>query len=385
MLHLPPLSLYIHIPWCVRKCPYCDFNSHTAEKIHEQAYVEQLLRDLDNDLQWVQGRVLSSIFFGGGTPSLFSAQAIGDILTGVQQRILFADNIEITLEANPGTAEIEKFFGFRAAGVNRLSIGVQSFAEKHLHALGRIHNGDEARQAVAMAKDAGFKRINIDLMHGLPEQTVDDALQDLQTAIALGVSHLSWYQLTIEPNTVFYRQPPVLPVDDVLWDIQQAGLALLQQHSFEQYEVSAFARAADGVDARCQHNLNYWHFGDYLGIGAGAHGKITVLGDGTIFRYQKTRLPKHYLQYDFLQIKPERNAIAEQDLPFEFMLNALRLYDGVPTNVFAQRTGLPLATIEKTWQRLQQEGLMVADNHHLSATEKGYLFLNDVLTAFMPD
>jgi oxygen-independent coproporphyrinogen-3 oxidase len=385
MLHLPPLSLYIHIPWCVRKCPYCDFNSHTAEKIPEQAYVEQLLRDLDNDLQWVQGRTLSSIFFGGGTPSLFSAQAIGDILTGVQQRIPFADNIEITLEANPGTAEIEKFFGFRTVGVNRLSIGVQSFAEKHLHALGRIHNGDEARRAVAMAKNAGFKRINIDLMHGLPEQTVDDALQDLQTAIALGVSHLSWYQLTIEPNTVFYRQPPVLPVDDVLWDIQQAGLVLLQQHGFEQYEVSAFARAADGVDARCQHNLNYWHFGDYLGIGAGAHGKITVLGDGTIFRYQKTRLPKHYLQCDFLQIQPERNAIAEQDLPFEFMLNALRLYDGVPTNVFVQRTGLSLETIEKTWQRLQQEGLMVADKCHLSATEKGYLFLNDVLTAFMPD
>lgn len=384
MLVLPPLSLYIHIPWCVRKCPYCDFNSHTEENFQEAAYVQQLLADLEHDLPFVQGRALRSIFFGGGTPSIFSAQAIAAILQGVQQRIRFAEGIEITLEANPGTAEAEKFVGFRAAGVNRLSIGVQSFSENHLQSLGRIHNGAEAARAVAMAKAAGFARINIDLMHGLPKQTVDEALADLRQAMDLGVSHLSWYQLTIEPNTVFYRQPPTLPVDEVLWDIQQAGLALLQNHGFQQYEVSAFARAVKDELQVCRHNINYWQFGDYLGIGAGAHGKITLPAENKIVRYNKTRIPKHYLQHSVSNLA-EQQVLTENDLPFEFMLNALRLREGVPSALFAERTGLPLATIDAVCKTLRDQGLLEKNENRLVATEKGFLFLNDVLTAFMPD
>jgi len=381
---LPPLSLYIHIPWCVRKCPYCDFNSHTEESFQEAAYVQQLLADLEQDLTFVQGRELRSIFFGGGTPSIFSAQAIAAILQGVQQHIPFAEDMEITLEANPGTAEAEKFAGFRAAGVNRLSIGVQSFSAQHLQALGRIHDGNEAMRAVVMAKAAGFSRINIDLMHGLPKQTVDEALADLQCAIDLGVTHISWYQLTIEPNTVFYRQPPTLPVDEVLWDIQQAGLALLQNNGFQQYEVSAFAREVNGESQACRHNMNYWQFGDYLGIGAGAHGKITLRAENKIVRYHKTRIPKHYLQHQ-AAVLAEQNAIAEKDVAFEFMLNALRLRDGVPAPLFTERTGLPLAAIDAVWNALCDQGLLAPDKHRLVASEKGFLFLNDVLTAFMPD
>jgi len=384
MLLLPPLSLYIHIPWCVRKCPYCDFNSHTEDGFQDAAYVQQLLADLEHDLPFVQDRELRSIFFGGGTPSIFSAQAIAAILQGVQQRITFAEDIEITLEANPGTAEAEKFVGFRAAGVNRLSIGVQSFSENHLQALGRIHNGTEAARAVAMAKAAGFSRINIDLMHGLPKQTVDEALTDLQCAIDLGVTHISWYQLTIEPNTVFYRQPPTLPVDEVLWDIQQAGLTLLQNHGFQQYEVSAFARAVNDELQACRHNLNYWRFGDYLGIGAGAHGKITLPAENKIVRYNKTRIPKHYLQHHAAALAEQQTLLAN-DLPFEFMLNALRLREGVPAALFAERTGLPLAAIDAVWKKMRAQDLMVQDESRLAVTEKGFLFLNDVLTAFMPD
>ncbi len=386
MLQLPPLSLYIHIPWCVRKCPYCDFNSHTDADIPESAYVVRLLQDLDADLQWVQGRSLRSIFFGGGTPSIFSSASIGAILDGVRARIPFAENIEITLEANPGTAEAEKFSGFFAAGVNRLSLGVQSFNNKHLQALGRIHDGDAAARAVAMAQHAGFQRINIDLMHGLPAQTVDEALADLQHAIALGVSHISWYQLTIEPNTVFYRQPPLLPVDDMLWDIQQAGMGLLQQHDFFQYEVSAFARTVDAVEQQCVHNRNYWEFGDYLGIGAGAHGKITVANEQRIFRYHKTRLPRHYLdQTASSAVKIETQDIARADLAFDFMLNALRLVEGVPVALFTERTGMSVDVIQATWKSLREKGLMLDDVYRLSATDKGFLFLNDVLTAFMSD
>ena len=346
--------------------------------------MQQLLADLEHDLPFVQGRALRSIFFGGGTPSIFSAQAIAAILQGVQQRIPFAEDIEITLEANPGTAEAEKFVGFRTAGVNRLTIGVQSFSENHLRALGRIHNGAEAARAVAMAKAAGFARINIDLMHGLPKQTVDEALADLQCAIDLGVTHISWYQLTIEPNTVFYRQPPPLPVDEVLWDIQQAGLALLQNHGFQQYEVSAFAREVNDELHACRHNLNYWQFGDYLGIGAGAHGKITLPEENKIVRYHKTRIPKHYLQHHAAALA-EQQTLLEKDLPFEFMLNALRLREGVPAALFAERTGLPLAAIDAQWQKLCDQGLLEKNENRLVATEKGFLFLNDVLTAFMPD
>lgn len=385
MLALPPLSLYIHIPWCVRKCPYCDFNSHTADAIPEAIYVEKLLQDLQQDLSYVQGRKLHSIFFGGGTPSIFFTAVIKNILDGVQEKIPFSSDIEITLEANPGTVEMEKFAGFHAAGVNRLSIGVQSFSSVQLQKLGRIHDADEAQRAVAMARSAGFERINIDLMHGLPNQTVDDALADLQQAIDLGVSHISWYQLTIEPNTVFYRQPPLLPVDEVLWDIQQAGLALLQQHGFVQYEVSAFARDANGKNQQCRHNLNYWQFGDYLGIGAGAHGKITLPAENCILRYNKTRMPKHYLANAIADCVAEQHDITAKDLPFEFMLNALRLREGVPATLFAERTGLSLTAIEAVRKKLCSQGLLVDDKNRLAATEKGFLFLNDVLTAFMPD
>jgi putative oxygen-independent coproporphyrinogen III oxidase len=394
MLTLPPLSLYIHIPWCVRKCPYCDFNSHESNShedalIQEKEYVAQLLRDLEHDLGFVQGRALQSIFFGGGTPSLFSGDSIKKIIVGVQEKIRFADDIEITLEANPGTAEAEKFCEFRAAGVNRLSIGVQSFQLHHLQALGRIHDGAQAAQAVAMAQAAGFERINIDLMHGLPGQTVTEALDDLQQALDLGVAHLSWYQLTIEPNTVFYRQPPALPVDEMLWDIQQAGLALLQQQGFRQYEVSAFARDLNGKDQRCRHNLNYWQFGDYLGIGAGAHGKITLASEDRIVRYSKTRLPRDYLKRDCLQ--REGHCLAEQhdlsaaDLPFEFMMNALRLAEGVSRTLFAERIGLSFTAIEPCWRDLQDRGMVVADEARLATTPHGFLFLNDVLAAFIQD
>jgi putative oxygen-independent coproporphyrinogen III oxidase len=384
MLTLPPLSLYIHIPWCVRKCPYCDFNSHEDSSIPEEAYIDKLLRDLQQDLPYVQGRALQSIFFGGGTPSLFSGRTIKDILDGVQGRIPFADDIEITLEANPGTAEAEKFRDFCAAGVNRLSIGVQSFQTKHLQALGRIHDSAQAVQAVAMAQAAGFGRINIDLMHGLPDQTLDEALADLQRALDLGVSHLSWYQLTIEPNTAFYSKPPVLPVDDILWDIQQAGLALLQRHGFRQYEVSAFARDVSGKDQQCRHNLNYWQFGDYLGIGAGAHGKITLPQENRILRYSKTRLPRHYLERTDSCVA-EQHDVQGADLPFEFMMNALRLADGVPATLFAERTGLALDRINPQWQGLCRQGLVADDPARLLTSQQGYLFLNDVLTAFMAD
>ena len=281
---LPPLALYIHIPWCVRKCPYCDFNSHAASPtLPEEEYVDALLADLDQDLHAVHGRELSSIFFGGGTPSLFSAQALGRLLKGVEQRIRFAPDIEITLEANPGTFEQEKFTAYRALGINRLSIGIQSFQEQKLKALGRIHNGDEAIRAAGMARQAGFDNFNLDLMHGLPDQSLDDALGDLRQAIAMKPTHLSWYQLTLEPNTVFWNQPPVLPEDDTLWDIQEAGQALLAEHGYAQYEVSAYAQP--GRAAR--HNLNYWSFGDFIGIGAGAHGKLSH-PDGRILRTWKT-------------------------------------------------------------------------------------------------
>ncbi|MFZ2320426.1 MAG: radical SAM family heme chaperone HemW, partial [Pseudomonas sp.] len=288
---LPPLALYIHIPWCVRKCPYCDFNSHAAgPTLPEQEYVDALLADLDADLGRVHGRQLSSIFFGGGTPSLFSAAALGRLLAGVEQRIGFAADIEITLEANPGTFEQAKFQAYRQLGINRLSIGVQSFQADKLKALGRIHDGDEAIRAADMARAAGFDNFNLDLMHGLPDQSIEDALSDLRIAIAQQPTHLSWYQLTMEPNTVFWSQPPTLPEDDTLWDIQEAGQQLLAEHGYLQYEVSAYARAG----RQAQHNLNYWSFGDFIGIGAGAHGKLSS-PSGQIVRTWKTRLPKDYL------------------------------------------------------------------------------------------
>ena len=375
---LPPLALYIHIPWCVRKCPYCDFNSHAAgPTLPEEAYVDALLADLDTDLQHVHDRPLTSIFFGGGTPSLFSDRALGRLLEGVERRVAFAPDIEITLEANPGTFEQAKFKGYRGLGINRLSIGVQSFQQDKLKALGRIHSGDEAIRSADMARAAGFDNFNLDLMHGLPEQSIEDALFDLRTAIAQGPTHLSWYQLTMEPNTVFWSQPPTLPEDDLLWDIQEAGQALLATEGYAQYEVSAYAQP--GKQAR--HNLNYWTFGDFLGVGAGAHAKLSTPA-GRIQRTWKTRLPKDYLDPAKAFQAGER-LLAADELPFEFLMNVLRLTEGAPAELFSQRTGLPLQQLEQARREAERQGLLQADPARLVATTKGQLFLNDLLQQFL--
>ena len=374
---LPPLSLYIHIPWCVRKCPYCDFNSHEVKgDIPEAAYIEALLHDLRGEVAAAQGRSISTIFIGGGTPSLFTPEAIDHILTGADAIIPFKRDIEITMEANPGTFEQARFAGFRQAGVNRLSVGVQSFNTHHLTALGRIHNGDEARTAISAAKDMGFDRLNIDLMHGLPEQTTEQALHDLETAIALQPDHLSWYQLTIEPNTEFHARPPVVPEDEQLWDIQHEGQTYLANQGFSQYEVSAYAKQ---ISSRAEHNLNYWQFGDYIGIGAGAHGKVTYPQQDKILRRWKQRSPKAYLN----AITPlgGESEIAHRDRPFEFMMNALRLIDGVDESLYASRALQPLDQIRATLAALRQQGLL--ETGRLQTTGKGQLFLNDVLEAFL--
>lgn len=375
---LPPLCLYIHVPWCVRKCPYCDFNSHTqAGELPEADYLRALLADLDEDMHAVHGRALQSIFFGGGTPSLLAPQTIGAILDGVNARIPFAPDIEITLEANPGTTEQQRFDGFRAAGVNRLSLGVQSLNPKHLQALGRIHDREQAIGAVKQARRAGFDNINLDLMHGLPGQNVDDAAADLSAAMALEPEHLSWYQLTIEANTEFYKRPPQLPPDDTLAAIQDHGAALLAEHGYRQYEVSAFCQP--GRSAR--HNRNYWLFGDYLGIGAGAHGKLTSL-DGRIERTRKTRLPR-----DYLAAKGRCDRGSEEvpagELAFEFMLNALRLTDGFPRALYQARTGLPWDGVATTIKRLTARGLLRETPDTIAPTTLGQRFLNDVLAEFL--
>ncbi|MEY8262974.1 MAG: radical SAM family heme chaperone HemW, partial [Bermanella sp.] len=317
-LQLPPLALYIHVPWCVRKCPYCDFNSHQAPaSLPEQDYVQALLDDLRGDAHWVQGRKIESIFIGGGTPSMLSVQAYEDLFSGLKQQLDFAADIEITLEANPGTFEAEKFAGYRKLGINRLSIGIQSFQDPQLKKLGRIHSAQQATAAVQMAIDAGFDNFNLDLMHGLPGQDLALALSDLRQAIALKPSHISWYQLTIEPNTEYFKYPPKLPQDETLWDIQEAGQALLAEHGFQQYEISAYAQE----QRQARHNINYWQFGDYLGIGAGAHGKITLPNDNKIVRSNKTRLPKDYLNRAKIH-SVNVSDIEMTDRHLEFFMNA---------------------------------------------------------------
>lgn len=379
MSTLPPLSLYIHIPWCVRKCPYCDFNSHAVKgEIPEAAYVSALLADLKLEQVGAQGRKIDTIFIGGGTPSLFTSDAIARILDGADQIIPFTSNIEITMEANPGTFEQERFAGYLKAGVNRLSVGVQSFNAQHLQALGRIHSGDEAKTAISAARELGFPHLNIDLMHGLPDQTEEQALNDLETALNLGPDHLSWYQLTIEPNTEFYTKPPLIPQDETLWDIQQAGQKLLANNGFQQYEVSAYAK---GKSARAQHNLNYWQFGDYIGIGAGAHGKLSFPEQDLILRRWKQRSPKAYLH----SINPlgGEQAISHTDRPFEFMMNALRLVDGVDESVFKERSFLDVDKIRTALKSSRKMGLL--DQHRLQATPQGQLFLNDLLEMFIAE
>ena len=376
---LPPLSLYIHIPWCVQKCPYCDFNSHTASNIPEQQYINTLLNELDQMLPQIWGRRLSSIFIGGGTPSLFSADSIKKLLSAIRARIQCVSDIEITMEANPGTFEQEKFIQFRQAGINRLSIGIQSFDNKMLRRLGRIHNAEEALASVHMAKLAGFDNINLDLMFGLPEQTPQQGLDDLNTAIALTPSHLSWYQLTIEPNTFFYTQPPQLPDDESIWQLQQQGQTLLSNSGFKQYEISAYAQN----NKRCRHNINYWSFGDYMAIGAGAHGKVSRADTQSITRYWNLRQPKAYLSAQ--TPCSDQQTLTVNDIVFEYMLNALRLKEGFDLSSFEQNTGLTRDLLTKPCQLAVQKGLLEINNEHYQASELGYRFLNDLINLFEID
>ena len=379
MLELPPLSLYIHIPWCVRKCPYCDFNSHEfRDALPEAEYVTALCDDLDSELQHVQGRRLQSIFIGGGTPSLFSATSYERLLTHVQQQIGLEDNAEITLEANPGTVEANRFRDFRQVGINRLSLGIQSFDDQQLTRLGRIHDSSQAQNAIEIAQRAGFENFNLDLMHGLPEQDVAAALSDLQTALKYEPRHLSWYQLTIEPNTVFYRRPPPLPAEGLIADMQAEGLELLRERSLHQYEVSAYARPG----YTSQHNINYWKFGDYLGIGAGAHGKLTDPQNNVVWRTRKKRQPDHYLRSE-LQRSSERKAIEQEDMALEFLLNALRLRGGFTVDLFESRTGLAFSTIGKRVEYLQTRHLLDVENDRIRASARGYQLLNSVLEEFL--
>jgi oxygen-independent coproporphyrinogen-3 oxidase len=380
----PPLALYIHIPWCERKCPYCDFNSHEGfDPQVEATYVDALIADLDSQLPWAQDRPLQSIFIGGGTPSLFSAASIGRVLEAVDHRLTLAPDVEITLESNPGSAEADRYAGYRSGGVNRVSIGVQSFDDRCLERLGRIHNAATALRAIELARRAGFARYNIDLMHGLPGQTPAQAVADLEQAVAHHGGHVSWYQLTIEPNTVFWRQPPQLPVEDALADIQQAGEAVLAEAGLRQYEVSAFA--LPGQESR--HNSNYWCFGDYLAIGAGAHGKVSL--DGQVYRFQRSRVPRDYmapLQTPGTPFEPPAlTALDSGLLAGEFMLNALRLREGVPATLFGAHTGLDVSALEPALTQCREYGLLREDKDRLGTTALGFRFLNDVVGRFLPD
>lgn len=373
-----PLSLYIHIPWCVRKCPYCDFNSHTlGDELPEQAYIDALLKDFSQALDLIQGRELQSIFIGGGTPSLFSAQALERLFEQLQQQITFAENIEITLEANPGTVEQARFADYRSLGINRLSLGVQSFSDEQLKKLGRIHDAKQAQYAIETVHRAGFKRWNLDIMYGLPQQSIDDALTDLKTALSFSPSHLSWYQLTLEPNTVFYKYPPVLPQDDCLFEMMQQGKALLAEQGLAQYEISAYAKP----EQQCQHNKNYWLFGDYVGIGAGAHGKITL--KNKIIRTTKLRQPNKYLTTENKLTKQQ--VLSAADLQFEFMLNVLRLNQKVLWDIFSARTGCDWQQLKPKLVEAQQKGLLSWNSEGCQVTEHGQRFLNDLQSLFLAD
>ncbi|MEQ9925288.1 radical SAM family heme chaperone HemW [Pectobacterium brasiliense] len=378
MLKLPPLSLYIHIPWCVQKCPYCDFNSHALKgDVPHQEYVDHLLADLDTDLPLASGRELHSIFIGGGTPSLLSAEAMQALLDGVRARIPLTPDAEITMEANPGTVEADRFSGYQRAGINRISIGVQSFDPQKLTRLGRIHGPDEAKRAAHLATGLGLRSFNLDLMHGLPDQSLDEALDDLRQAIALNPPHLSWYQLTIEPNTLFSSRPPTLPDDDALWDIYEQGHALLSAAGYQQYETSAYAKPG----YQCQHNLNYWRFGDYLGIGCGAHGKLTF-SDGRILRTVKVRHPRGYMQGTYLD---KQHDVANDDRPFEFFMNRFRLLEAAPRADFTAYTGLQEHIIRPQLDQALAQGYLTETATHWQITEHGKLFLNSLLELFLAE
>lgn len=378
---LPPLCLYIHVPWCVRKCPYCDFNSHQSpEALPEQAYVEALIRDLEQELPLVWGRTVQSIFIGGGTPSLLSAEAYERLFSTIRALLPLQPYAEITLEANPGTVEAQRFRDYREAGINRLSIGIQSFDDEALKSLGRIHDSHQAMLAVEAARKAGFDNFNLDLMFGLPGQDETRARHDVETAIALQPTHISYYQLTIEPNTLFYAQPPVLPDDDPIYDWQLQNQARLAEAGYRQYETSAYALEG----RQCRHNLNYWQFGDYIGIGAGAHGKISSAAPQQIERRVKQKQPQAYLDTaGTAQCLLERTLVDEKEVGFEFMLNAMRLLDGVPTPLFQQHTGVPISHIKKPLAQAEALGLIEHSITHLRPTEKGQRYLNTLIEQFL--
>jgi oxygen-independent coproporphyrinogen-3 oxidase len=380
LLQTPPLSLYIHIPWCVRKCPYCDFNSHVAGKeLDESAYIAALMTDLDKEIEQYKQDEIQSIFFGGGTPSLFSAESIADILAGVTRKIALAPDCEITLEANPGTFEQEKFTDYRSAGINRLSIGIQSFNDDKLNRIGRIHDRKEAIKAIETAYAVGFDNINLDLMFGLPGQSLSEAAGDVSLACDFEPAHISHYQLTIEPNTYFYKHTPVLPETDFIWDMQQRCHEILQQHEYDQYEVSAFSRTS----RQCLHNINYWRFGDYMGIGAGAHGKSTDIDNQSITRRWKQRQPAAYLNQAVQgNACSGTNKLDQPDIMFEFLLNALRLRQGFSFDLFEQRTGIKKERLLTACDHIAPELLMISETG-LCTSQRGFDFLNDVLEKFL--
>ncbi|GAL56715.1 putative oxidoreductase YggW [Pseudescherichia vulneris NBRC 102420] len=378
MADLPPLSLYIHIPWCVQKCPYCDFNSHALKgEVPHDDYVQHLLSDLDADAPWAQGREVQTIFIGGGTPSLLSGPAMQTLLDGVRARLNLAADAEITMEANPGTVEADRFVDYQRAGVNRISIGVQSFNEAKLTRLGRIHGPEEAKRAARLATGLGLRSFNLDLMHGLPDQTLEEALDDLRQAIELNPPHLSWYQLTIEPGTLFGSRPPVLPDDDSLWEIFEQGHQLLTAAGYQQYETSAYAKPG----YQCQHNLNYWRFGDYLGIGCGAHGKVTF-ADGRILRTAKTRHPRGYMQGTY---RDRQHDVDTADKPFEFFMNRFRLLEPAPRGEFTRYTGLDESAIRPQIARALALNYVTESAEAWQITEHGKLFLNSLLELFLAE
>jgi oxygen-independent coproporphyrinogen-3 oxidase len=377
---LPPLSLYVHLPWCVRKCPYCDFNSYEARgAVPDQEYVDALLRDLSSEAELAAGRTIDTVFLGGGTPSLFSGPAIARLLAGVRAELELAPNVEITLEANPGAVDAARFAAFREVGVNRLSIGIQSFRTDQLRALGRVHDGAEARAAVATARAVGFDNVNVDLMYGLPNDDDGGAVADLEQALELETEHISWYQLTLEPNTAFERRPPPLPGDDAVARTEERGRALLASAGYGRYEISAYAR----LGKRCRHNVNYWQFGDYLGLGAGAHGKVTLLEAGELEQRAKTRNPRTFVALAGSTAAVTRERIGTQaQAALEFLMNALRLLDGVPVEVFVARAGQPAATIAAARAEAVERGWLADEAGTLRATPSGTDRLNRLLELF---
>jgi oxygen-independent coproporphyrinogen-3 oxidase len=379
----PPLSIYIHIPWCVRKCPYCDFNSHEVRgNIPEQDYVDALVADLEQDLPLVWGRTVESVFIGGGTPSLFSPDAIERLLDEVRARVSLKPGAEITLEANPGTVDYTRFTGFREAGINRLSLGIQSFDPVMLERIGRIHDGQEAHAAIDAARSAGFDNLNLDLMFGLPGQDTSRALDDLYLAVDHSPEHLSWYELTIEPNTWFYRHPPQRADDDELWAMQQQGNELLQTAGFARYEISAWSQTG----RQCRHNRNYWEFGDYLGIGAGAHGKLTDAATQAVTRQSKIRHPRNYLELAGTEQQVDTTrALSANDVVFEYAMNALRLDGGFTATTFCAATGLPYSRIEAAVTTAVKQGLLALNDDCIHTTPRGQRYLDELLQAWVPE